>query len=126
MSSSWIKAVFWVSAIYDCLLGLVFLVGAAAVFEHFGVPLPNHPGYLQFPALILILFGVMFAQIALDPSGRRDWICYGIGLKLSYAGVVLYHQATAGVPSMWLPFAYADLLFLVGFVAAWRALGKGH
>ncbi len=125
MKPSWISAVFWASAIYDCLLGLVFLVTAQTVFELFGVPLSNHPGYIQFPALILILFGIMFARIALDPVGNRSLMPYGIGLKGAYAGLVLFHQFTGGIPSMWLPFAYIDLVFIVGFVTAWRAAGKG-
>lgn len=118
-SLTWIKAVFWTSALYDLLLGLAFLFAADALFERAGVPVPNHPGYIQFPALILVLFGIMFARIAQDPIGQRDCMLYGIGLKLAYSGVVLFHQFTGGVPSMWLPFAYIDILFLIGFLAAW-------
>jgi len=54
----------------------------------------------------------------------RECMLYGVGLKVAYSGTVLYHHATAGVPSMWLPFAYADLLFIVAFMAAWCATGS--
>ncbi len=122
MKTTWIKAVFWASAVYDLVLGVVFLVAAEQVFEHYGVPLPNHAGYIQFPAIILVIFGVMFARIAMDPRRFRELMWYGVGLKAAYAGVVLYHQATGGVPSMWLPFAYIDVVFIVAFVWAWKSV----
>ena len=49
---------------------------------------------------------------------------YGIGLKVSYCGVVFWHWFTAGIPSMWKPFAVADLVFLVLFVWAYLRLGR--
>ena len=36
-------------------LGLAFLASPAAIFEVFGVTPPNHPGYVQFPALLRFL-----------------------------------------------------------------------
>ena len=119
MKRPWIPLVFWASAVYDIVLGVAFLFAAKTVFERYGVPMPNHVGYVHFPAIILIVFGVMFARIAMNPVRLRECMWYGVGLKVAYAGTVLYHHATTGVPSMWLPFAYIDLLFIVLFIAAW-------
>lgn len=119
----WIRGLFWLAAAYGIAIGLGFLVLGDSVFERFAVEPPNHPGYYEFPALLLIVFGVMFARIALDPIAHRSWIWFGVALKGSYAGVVLTHQFTDGVPSMWLPFAFADLGFLVLFVVAWVTIG---
>jgi hypothetical protein len=80
---------------------------------------------VQFPALLLIVFGVMYARIAMDPVGRRELMVYGIGLKLAYTGVTFFHFFAGSMPSMWMPFAYADLVFLVLFVVAWRQTGAG-
>ena len=124
MSRTWIKAVFWLSAVYDAALGLAFLVAGNALFARFDVPPPNHPGYIQFPALLLLIFACMYARIALAPALRRELMIYGIGLKLAYCGVVFYHQVTAGIPSLWMPFAYADLVFIVLFSAAWKLTAK--
>ena len=121
MNASWIRLPFWASAVYDIVLGVAFLFAAKTIFERFGVPLPNHAGYIQFPAIILILFGIMFARIAQEPVRLRELMWYGIGLKVAYAGTVFYHHLTTGIPSMWLPFAYVDLVFLVAFIAAWKA-----
>ena len=118
--TTWIKTLFFIAALYDGLLGVTFLFFAPAIFRSFGVTPPNHFGYVYFPALLLIIFAVMFLQISRDPVGNHGLILYGIGLKASYSGVVFWYQLHGGLPSLWLPFAWADLLFLVLFAAAWR------
>ena len=117
-----ITALFIVSAIYDGLLGVAFLFGSGALFQWFGVTPPNHPGYVQFPAALLIVFAVMFMVIAMNPVKNRNLIPYGIMLKASYCGVILFHWFTAGLPGMWKPFCISDLVFLVAFAWAWTAL----
>jgi len=119
-----ITALFIVSALYDGLLGAAFLFASGALFQWCGVTPPNHPGYVQFPAALLIVFAVMFAAIAMNPVKNRNLIPYGMLLKLSYCGVVLFHWFTAGIPFMWKPFCIADLFFLILFVWAWTVIGK--
>lgn len=115
---------FYISAIYDGLLGIVFLFGGHAVFQWSGVTPPNHLGYVQFPAALLIVFAVMFTVIAVNPSKNGHLIPYGILLKLSYCGVVLFHWIDSGIPYMWKPFCLADLVFLILFAWAWTLLRK--
>jgi len=119
-----IRMLFLVAALYDGLLGLAFTFAPLAIFERFEVTPPNHVGYVQFPALLLIIFAIMFAVIAVNPVGRRMLIPYGMLLKLAYAGLVFYHWAATDVPDMWKPFAVADLLFLVAFAAAFLTLRR--
>jgi hypothetical protein len=126
MNFTWIRVVFGLSAVYDFVLGLGFLFAAGPIFARFGVTPPNHPGYVQFPALLLVVFGVLFVRIAMDPAGRREWMLYGIGLKLAYAGTVFTHQVGGGIPAMWLPFAWADVAFAALFAAAWAATGRAR
>ena len=85
---------------------------------------PNHIGYVQFPALLLLVFAWMFFQIARAPLQRRPLIPYGIGLKAAYVLVVLGHWLTAGIPGMWKPFAVFDFLWALLFVMAYVSLGK--
>ncbi len=118
-----ISILFYVAALYDGLIGLVFLIAPMALFRLCGVTPPNHPGYVQFPAALLIVFGWMFLRIAGDPVGRRSLIPYGMLLKVSYCGVVFYHWAATGLPDMWKPFAVVDVVFLVLFAWAYAALG---
>jgi hypothetical protein len=117
-----ITTLFIVSAIYDGLLGAAFLFESNALFRWFGVTPPNHPGYVQFPAALLVVFAVMFTAIALNPVRNRNLIPYGILLKLSYCGVVSFHWFTAGLPDMWKPFCIADFIFLLLFAWAWTVL----
>ena len=119
-----LTALYVVAAIYDGLLGAAFLFASGCVFERFGVTPPNHPGYVHFPAALLLIFAAMFVAIAVDPVKNRNLIPYGILLKVSYCGVVMYHWFTAGVPAMWKPFCIADFVFIAFFVWAWVVTAK--
>lgn len=117
-----IRVLFIASAIYDGLFGLVFLLFGTMAFRWVDVPPPNHIGYIQFPALILILFAAMFVQVARDPVRNRSLIPYGAGLKAAYAGVVFWNELDTGIPGFWLPWAWVDLCFLVLFLLSWSRL----
>lgn len=116
-----LAVLFTLAAVYDGLLGIAFLFGSGPLFRWCGVTPPNHPGYVQFSAALLIVFAIMFMAIALDPFKNHNLILYGILLKVSYCGVVLFHWLTAGLPYIWKPFCICDLLFLVLFCWAWAA-----
>ena len=118
MSNNWRKWLFYVAALYDGILGVAFIFVWPWVFRLFDVTPPNHGGYVQFPAFLLIIFGFMFLRIAQDPDGHRELIPYGIGLKAAYSGLVFWYQLTAGVPRMWIPWAWIDVVFLILFVLA--------
>ena len=124
MTPKWVSPLFLVAALYDGVLGILFFCFPLWVFETAGVTPPNHIGYVQFPALLLILFAIMFATIARNPVARRELIWYGVGLKTSYTGLVAWHASAGGIPSMWIPWAWADVVFLALFVGAWFATGR--
>ena len=124
MNEKLIKPFYIISGLYDGVLGLAFLIAPGAILAMYAVDPPNHMAYVQFPALLLILFGIMFFRIAMDPVKNRDLILYGCGLKVSYCSMVFYYMSTTGVPAMWVPWAYADLVFLVLFIITWRGLGQ--
>jgi hypothetical protein len=85
-------------------------------------PAPNHWGYVQFAALLASTFGLMFPAVAARPKAKRNLIPFGVLLKASYAGGVVFHWAAGGVPWLFLPFAVTDAIFLVLFIAAYQAL----
>jgi hypothetical protein len=121
-----ISIVFAASAIYDGLLGLVFLLVPGRMYLHFAVTAPNHWAYVRFPAIILIIFGVMFLQVALKPAQNRNLIPYGILLKGAYAGTVFAYWFAQGLPDMWKPFAFCDAIFALLFVWAWVRLAPAR
>ena len=122
-SRQWIPSLFWLAAAYDGLLGLLFLTAGGWVFQATGTTPPNHQGYLQFPAALLVVFALMFASIAANPQAHRNLIPFGMLLKISYCGVVIHHWSSSGLPWIWKPFCIIDLAFLLLFIAAWITLG---
>ena len=122
MNTNWIKPLFIVAGLYDGALGLIFFFAHEGILSYFVVTPPNHPAYIEFPALLLVLFGAMFLQIASDPVRFRSLILYGVGLKAAYSGMAFWYQFTVGIPSMWLPWAWFDLLFLLAFLTAFTKL----
>lgn len=122
MQTKWIRVLFVVAGIYESVLGLAFLAFPTWVFSLHHVEPPNHLAYIQFPALLLLVFSVMFFRIAANPVARRELILYGCGLKISYCSMTFWYQVTHGIPSMWIPWAWADLAFLVLFVLARQCL----
>ena len=117
-----IKLLFIISALYDFILGVIFLVGFKKIYNYFNIALPNHDGYVQFGAALVAIFGVGFWFVARDPQRNRDIVKMGILLKVSYSGVVFYHAALGNLPGVWLPFAWLDIIFLVLFIRALKAL----
>jgi hypothetical protein len=124
MTVQWIKPLFIVAGIYDGVLGIVFLLFGGRIFRMSGVTPPNHTGYIQFPALILLVFAAMFFQVAAHPARNRALIPYGAGLKAAYCGVVFWNAIDGGIPSLWMPWAWMDLIFLVSFAIAWNRLSR--
>ncbi len=119
----WIQGLFGVVAIYDGVLGVVFLVIPWLPFQMFQVTPPNHWSYAQFPGALLLIFALMFVAIARNPAGNRGLIPYGIGLKVAYCTIAFAYWAGSGIPGMWKPFAIVDVVMAALFVWAYVALG---
>jgi hypothetical protein len=122
MGILWVKILLILCGLFDGVVGAVFAIAPAAMFRTFGVVPPNHYGYVQFPALLLIIFAVIFFRAAAAPVQRRDTILYGVALKASYSGLVFWYQLHGGVPSLWVPWAWADTAFLVLLLIAWASV----
>ncbi len=115
---------FYAAAAYDGILGLAFLVFPLAIFQRFNVTPPNHWGYVEFSAAVLIVFALMFLNIARRPHANRNLIPYGVLLKIAYCAVVFGNWFTRGLPSMWIPLAFTDAAFAVLFIWAYLALRR--
>lgn len=122
MNRNYIKPLFIVAGLYDALLGLIFFFAHDGIFQRFEITPANHPAYIEFPALLLIIFGAMFLQISSDPDRFRFLILYGMALKVCYASLAFWYQITSEIPFVWVPWAWADLVFLIAFYLAWKTL----
>jgi hypothetical protein len=117
-------ALFLVAAVYDAGLGAVFLTASAWVYDVAQVTPPNHWGYVQFPAALLVVFGLMFAAIAVKPLENRNMIPYGVLLKVAYCGLVFMYWYADGIPNLWKPFAIIDTVMGILFVWSYQQLGR--
>ena len=120
----WVSPLFWISAAYDGVLGILFLAVPWWLFATFDVPPPNHMAYVQFPAALLIIFGLIFVSIARNPLANRGQIVYGILLKVAYCALAFYYWFTQDIPWIWKPFAVIDLAMCVLFVIAYATLRR--
>jgi hypothetical protein len=120
MALSLLRLLFVVCGLYDFLIGLTFLFWGPPLFDAAGVPPPNHWGYIQFSSLLLMIFGSMFLAVAYDPVANRNLIPYGMLLKLSYTGLVVYYWVTTDCPFLFKPFAIIDAVMFVLFFLAYR------
>ena len=117
-----IAVLFYLSAAYDGILGLIFLLVPWYAFEIFQIPLPNHFGYVQFPAALLLVFAWIFVTIARDALANKNLIQYGIMLKISYCSVAGSYWLAGSLPLMWQPFVIIDAIMGVLYVWAYRNL----
>jgi hypothetical protein len=122
MTPSWIRPLFIVAALYDIVLGVIYLFAYPGLYAYFGVELPNHPGYVQLNALFVTVMGVGFWMVANARARNRDLIRLGVLFKLAYSILVLTYYARGMMPAVWVMWAVCDLLFVVAFVVALRAL----
>ena len=122
----WMRVMFMLAAVYDGLLGAVFLLVPAWPFEQTGTPPPNHFGYIRFPAAVLIVFALMFAAVAWRPVRYRLFIPPGIGLKLAFCLTAAGYWVAQGIPMMFRPFCVIDAMFAALFVWAWVRLAEQH
>lgn len=123
MNLTMIRGLFALAAAYDGVLGLAFLVAPHWVFSQFQITPPGHLGYVQFPAALLVVFGLMFLNIARHPVKNAGLILYGMLLKVAYCSVTFSYWFTSGnISWIWKPFAIADLVMLILFAIAWRTL----
>lgn len=118
MKREWIRPLFVIAALYDFVLGILFLLAWPRFYEYFDITPPNHPAYIQFAAAVVATFGIGFWYVSRAPERNRDIIKLGVLLKVAYSGIVLAYWFQGRMPSMWVPFAWIDLGFLLAFLAA--------
>ncbi len=110
------KGLFLVAGLYDFILGAVFFLFYARIYEHFGITLPNHPEYVQAPALFIVILGIMLFYVFKDMHRNIDMVKIAGLSKIAYSGLAFYHQQGTGLPAVFMVFAWCDLLFLALFV----------
>ncbi len=125
MALSVVRLIFLIAGVYDFIIGVAFLFAGKQIFEAAEVPLPNQWAYLYFCCFMLMVFGVLFFAIAYDPVSNRNLIPFGMLLKMTYAGMVVYYWFVLdSCATLFKPFAVIDAIMLLLFIMAYMKLGK--
>ena len=112
---------FLFAAIYDGLLGLVFFLFYPRIYAWFGITLPNHPGYVQLPALFIAIMGLADYYVYRDMMRNRDIVKIRILMKLAYSLSCFYHYFFGSLPTLWVNIAVFNFVFLAPYVLFLRA-----
>lgn len=107
------KLFFLFLGFYDFLLGLVFAFFYTVIYNHFKIALPNHPGYIQLPALFLMSAAVGNFLITKNLLKNTDLVIVRILMKASFAFVIFYSYFTIGIPVIYLPIASMSIIGIV-------------
>lgn len=119
------RAVFLVAALYDLILGTVFLFLYPWVYGVMGIPLPTEPAYLQMAAAFVLVQGMMYVLVYRNLEGNRDLILVGATYKAAYAVISLYHLGAGDLPHPFFAvFGVLDIGFMVVFAMCLGWLGK--
>ncbi len=118
----WMRLLFIFVGIVEFVIGALFIFLPAWVFSLAAIASTDHSEYIQFPAFLIMVFGLMMFNIAVDPVKNRNLIFYCILFKIVFCTVALYNWFFAGVSWLWPVFAGFDLVYLAGFILALRAL----
>ena len=106
---------FLFAAIYDGLLGLAFFLFYPRIYAWFGITLPNHPGYVQLPALFIAIMGLADYYVYRDMVRNRDIVKIRILMKLAFSLSCFYHYFFGSLPTLWVNIAVFNVVFLVPY-----------
>ena len=125
-SSGW-RTFFLVAALYDLILGAVFVLIGEPILRAIGMALPPHIAYIQLAAIFTFVQGLGYWFVFRDPYANLGIVRVGVAYKAAYSGLALYYLVIGQLPSVFfIPWAVTDLLFLIGFVMFLRVASRAQ
>jgi hypothetical protein len=119
-SSGW-RTLFLVAALYDFILGAVFVLAGEPILTAIGMALPPHVAYIQLAAVFIMVQGLGYWLVSRDPFANLGLVRVGVAYKATYSGLTLYYLVIGQLPSVFfIPWAVVDFLFLISFVTFLR------
>lgn len=115
---SW-RAIFWAAAAYNFLAGLPSLIAPDAAAASAGLPPfdPQHLIFAQMTGLLICVFGIGYAMVALGKPGARQIVLLGTLGKVGVCVLLALRMREIAVPSQMIAAAIGDFLFILAFVA---------
>ena len=111
------KKFFLVAALYDLLLGIIFLTMYKQVYAYFGIALPNSPMYLLLAAAFVFANGVGYCFVYKNMYRNIDLVKLGVIYKAIYSITAVYFFLTGEAHVIFFIFAILDAIFLLLFVS---------
>ncbi len=123
------KGLFLFAAVYDLVLGVVFIFFSTSAFDLLGIPekIPKFDGYLSLIGAFLFVIGVAYYLIFRgDLQKNRDLILVGVLYKLAYFTITFYYFAIGNIPHLifFALFGVIDLIMFILMVECYITLGK--
>jgi len=110
------KSLFLIAALYDLILGVVFLTMYKFIYSYFNITLPTYPMYLQLSAAFVIAIGIAYYFVYLNMYRNIDLVKLGVIYKLIYIIIAGYYYFVGIAHVLFFWFVVFDLVFLVLFV----------
>lgn len=117
------QILYGLGGLYTLATGAAFALMPLWIYEQQSITPPNHPAYVQFPAVLLLIFGAMCLRAAMDPLRHRELILYVVAAKAGFVGLVFFHVAAGGLPFMWVMLAGIELALAILLFIGWQETG---
>ncbi|MBX3488261.1 hypothetical protein [Parvibaculum sp.] len=117
MNGKFWHALFWTAAVYNFIAGAPLLLAPSLAAANAGIPPfdPQHIIIAQLAGLVVCLFGIGYAMVAMNTSGGRAIVILGLIGKLGVCALVAGHLLWGHVPQLLVLAAAGDFLFAIAF-----------
>lgn len=115
---AWMTRVLWVAACYNVLAGLGMLAFVHEGYKLLGMEKPDLQLPVQLVGMLVAVFGLGYALVALDPITNRNVLLLGFLTKLLGPLLALYYVAVGKLPLVFIAvLLVSDLVYLPPFAA---------
>lgn len=123
------KGLFLLVAVYDIILGIIFMFFAKSTFKLLGIPekFPEYDGYLTLIGVYVLILGVAYYLIYKgDLQKNRDLILIGVLYKLGYCAVTFYYFIIGNIPHILFLalFGVIDFIMFLLMLECYNTIGK--
>lgn len=123
------KGLFLLVAVYDIILGIIFMFFAKSIFKLLDIPekFPEFDGYLTLIGVYVLILGIAYYLIYRgDLQKNRDLILIGVLYKLGYCAVTFYYFIIGNIPHILFLalFGFIDFIMFLLMLECYNTLGK--
>jgi uncharacterized membrane protein len=112
------KKFFFVAALYNLVLGLIFLIFFSQLMDLFGMPQPPRElvGFHQMGIILAMVFGVGYFMVGRDLRAHDGIVILGAIAKIAVFLLFFYHAVFSGLHFLIFLVGVGDLVFALLFI----------